>query len=106
MSTEEGTIVHYDTAEWATVNSNLASLKANLDSLSAQLVTTVNDTLMKTGISPESATGKELVISFQNNVVSEIDNFAKEIGDFVTKSDTDEGVAEEASTKAVNAARG
>ena len=106
MSTEEGTIVQYNTEEWATVNSNLTSLKGSLDSLAAELVTTVTDTLIQTGISPESTTGKELVVSFQNNVVSEIDNFSKEIGDFVTKSGNDEGVATEASAKAVSAARG
>ncbi len=106
MSTEEGTIVQYNTEEWATTNENLVSLKTSLDSLSADLVSIVTDTLMQTGIAPESATGKELIVSFQANVVSEIDNFSAEIGNFVTKSGTDEGVATEASAKAVAAARG
>ena len=106
MSTEDGTIVQYDTAEWQIVNENLATLKGSLDSLASELQTIVKDKMMEVGISIESATGKELMASFDTNVVSEINNFSTEIGNFVTKSTSDESVATDASQKAVAAARG
>ena len=106
MSTEEGTIVHYNTEEWATVNTSLGTLKTELDALADTLTTTVTETLMTTGIDPESATGKALVQSFATNVTAEITNFSTEIGNFVSKSETDQGEAVTASEKAVAAANG
>ena len=106
MSTEEGTIVEYNTENWAEVNENLGSLKTQLDNLSSMLKSTVKETLMVNGISEESATGKELLASFEANVTSEIDNFSTEIGSFVSKSETDAEVAVTSSEKAVAAARG